>query len=85
VSSPSGPIALDNTLADAYRLLGQVYLWEKAHDRAIVQAERAVALAPNDADGYETLAKYSAGRAEPRRAFGSIRHAMRLNPRYPFF
>src|SRR5499433_620507 len=42
-------VALDNTLADGYRLLGQIYLWQKAHDRAIAQAQRAVAVTPNDA------------------------------------
>jgi adenylate cyclase len=78
-------VALDSTLADAYHLLGQVYLWQKQHDRAIAQAERAVALAPNDADGYETLAEILgwSGRAED--SIRLIRHAMRLNPRYPFF
>jgi len=78
-------IALDNTLADAYRLLGQVYLWEKAHDRAIAQAERAVVLAPNDADGYETLAEILGWSGRAEESVRLIRRAMRLNPRYPFF
>ncbi len=78
-------IALDDTLANAHSLLAQVSLWRKDHDRAIAQAERAVALAPNDADGYETLAEVLAwaGRGEDSLRF--IRHAMRLNPHYPFF
>jgi adenylate cyclase len=78
-------IALDDTLANAHSLLGQVYLWRKEHDRAITEAERAVALAPNDADGYETLAEVLAwaGRGEDSLRF--IRQAMRLNPHYPFF
>jgi adenylate cyclase len=78
-------IALDDTLAEAHRLLAQISLWEKEHDAAIGQAERAVALAPNDADGYETLAEVLvwAGRAEE--GIRIIRHAMRLNPHYPFF
>src|SRR2546430_2458855 len=50
-------IAHDDSLAGPHSLLGQVYLWRKEHERAIAQAERAVALAPNGADGYETLAE----------------------------
>jgi adenylate cyclase len=78
-------IALDSTLADAYHLLGQIYLWRKEHDRAIAQAERAVALAPNDADGYETLAEILGWSGRAEESVRLIRHAMRLNPRYPFF
>src|SRR5437867_4673887 len=78
-------IALDNTLADAYRLLGQTYLWQKDHERAIVQAERSVALAPNDADGYETLAEILSWPGRADESIRLIRYAMRLNPRYLFF
>ena len=78
-------IALDNTLADAYHLLGQVYLWQKEHDRAIRQAERAIELAPNDADGYETLAEILSWSGRAEESIGLIRHAMRLNPHYPYF
>ncbi|MGH7393884.1 MAG: tetratricopeptide repeat protein, partial [Candidatus Rokuibacteriota bacterium] len=78
-------IALDDTLANAYHLLGQVYLWQKEHDRAIAQAERAVALAPNDADGYETLAEILGWSGRAEESIRLIRHAMRLNPHYPFF
>ena len=78
-------IALNDTLVDAYRLLGQIYLWKKEHDLARAQAERAVALAPSDADGYETLAEILnwSGRADE--SIRLIRDAMRLNPHYPFF
>ncbi|MGH7310905.1 MAG: tetratricopeptide repeat protein, partial [Candidatus Rokuibacteriota bacterium] len=46
--------------------------------------QRSLALAPSDADGYETLAEVLAwaGRAEESLRF--IRQAIRLNPRYPF-
>ena len=78
-------IALNDTLVDAYGLLGQIYLWKKEHDLARAQAERAVALAPSDADGYETLAEILnwSGRADE--SIRLIRDAMRLNPHYPFF
>jgi adenylate cyclase len=78
-------IALNDTLVDAYRLLGQVYLWQKQHDRAIAQAERSVAIAPNDADGYETLAEILGWSGRPDESIRLIRQAMRLNPHYPVF
>jgi adenylate cyclase len=78
-------IALDDTLALAHSLLGQIYLWRKEHDRAIAEAERAVALAPGDADGYETLAEILAWAGRPEDSITFIRQAMRLNPHYPYF
>jgi adenylate cyclase len=78
-------IALDGTLAEGYRLLGQIHLWKKEHDRAIAQAERAVAIAPNDADAYETLAEVLGWAGRPEESIQLIRQAMRLDPHYPFF
>jgi adenylate cyclase len=78
-------MALDSTLVDAYHLLGQIFLWRKEHDRAIAQAERAVAVAPNDADSYETLAEILGWSGRAEESIRVIRHAMRLNPRYPYF
>ena len=78
-------IALDDSLAKGYSLLGQIHLWKKEHDRAITQAERAIALAPNDADGYETLAEVLGWAGRPEDSIRLIKQAMRLNPHYPFF
>jgi adenylate cyclase len=78
-------IALDENLAGAYHLLGQISLWQKDHARAIAQAERALQLAPNDADGYEALAEIQAWSGRPEESLRLIRLAMRLNPHYPFF
>jgi adenylate cyclase len=78
-------IALNDTLANACDVLGQIYLWRKEHDRAIAEAQRAIALAPNDADGYETLAEVLAWSGRAEESIRNIREAMRLNPRYPFF
>jgi adenylate cyclase len=78
-------IALDDTLADAHRVLSQILLWNKEHDRAIAQAERGVALAPGDAAAHETLAEVLGWSGRPEESLGHIRQAMRLNPRYPFY
>src|SRR3989442_10622358 len=78
-------IARDDSLAGPPCLLGQVYLWKKEHERAIAEAERAVGLAPNDADSYETLAEVLAWSGRADAAIRYIKEAMRLDPQYPFF
>jgi adenylate cyclase len=78
-------IALNDSLVGAHHVLGQIYLWMKQHDRAIAEAQKAVALAPNDADGYETLAETLCWSGRPEECIQAIRHAMRLNPHYPYF
>src|SRR3989449_285429 len=77
--------AHDASLAGPHSLLGQVYLWKKEHERAIAEAERAVGLAPNDADSYETLAEVLAWSGRADAAIRYIKEAMRLDPQYPFF
>jgi adenylate cyclase len=77
--------ALNDSLAGACHVLGQVYLWMKEHDRALAQAQRGIALAPNDADGYETLAEVLGWSGKGEESLATIRRAMRLNPRYRYF
>src|SRR5215468_9631034 len=78
-------MALNDSLVGAYYVLAQVHLWMKEHDAAIAVAERAVGLAPNDADGYETLAEILGWSGRPEESLSRIREAIRLNPHCPFF
>src|SRR5262245_8892915 len=78
-------MALNDTLVGAYYVLAQVHLWMKEHDAAIAVAERAVGLAPNDADGYETLAEILGWSGRPEEGLSRIQHAIRLNPHCPSF
>lgn len=50
-------ITLSDTFAGGYLDLGQVYLFQKQYDRAIVEMERSVALAPDEAIYYAALAE----------------------------
>lgn len=63
--------------------MGGVYVWQKQHEQAIAEAQRAITLDPNDADGYETLGAILTWAGQPKEAIGLIEKAMRLNPRYP--
>ena len=77
-------LALDDSLPLAHVVLGNVYLWkDRQYDQAIAEAERAIALDPNDADNYVTLGNMltAAGRLEE--AIESVKKALRLNPHYP--
>jgi adenylate cyclase len=64
----------------AHRVLGYVYVWHKQHDQAIAEAERAIALDPNDAKGYATLAQVLEHAGRPQDAFGLVEKAIRLDP-----
>ena len=73
-------IALDDSLAGAYGLLGQLYTMKRQHEKAIAEAERAVALDPNSADAHAFLGQslHYAGRHEEATAL--LKKAIRLNP-----
>ncbi|NOT58373.1 MAG: tetratricopeptide repeat protein, partial [Deltaproteobacteria bacterium] len=76
-------VTFDDSLPIAHAILGEVYLWKKHHDQARVEAERAVTLAPSDADSLMYLGSILIFAGEPNRAIGLIEQAMRLNPRHP--
>jgi adenylate cyclase len=76
-------IALDEALSQAHIISGVVYLWQKQHAQAIAEGERAIALAPNSAEGYAWLANILNFAGKPEEAQGLAEQAMRLNPQYP--
>ena len=64
-------------------VLGRVYQWKKQPEQAIAEMERAIALDPNDADGYVSLAHVLNFTGKPEEALRLVEQAMRLNPHYP--
>jgi adenylate cyclase len=78
-------VDLDDSLPLAHMLLGRAYLAKKQLERALAEAERAIALDPNDADGYAHLAAILNFAGRPKEAIGSLEKAMRLNPHYPYW
>jgi adenylate cyclase len=72
---------LNDTLASAQMVLGNVFLWKKEYDRALAATEKAIALDPNDAEGYATHAEILTWIGKPDDAIEWIQKAIRLNPR----
>ena len=78
-------VALDDSLPAAHLILGIVHLWRnRQHDQAIAEAERAIALDPNNAEGYVWLAHILKFVGRSEEAIQLVEKAMRLNPYYPF-
>jgi adenylate cyclase len=77
-------LTLDDAQAAARRLLASIYLWQKQHERAIAEGERALAVDPNWTNAYMELGITRAFAGQPEEAVGLIEQAMRRNPREPF-
>ena len=73
-------VALDSSQADAFSLLGNIYLLIHQYEKAIAEGERAVALNPNGADSHVWLAMILTSCGKPRDAVELIHKAIRLNP-----
>jgi TolB-like protein/class 3 adenylate cyclase/Flp pilus assembly protein TadD len=69
----------------AHQVASARFLHLQQYEEAVAEAQRAIALDPNDADSYVALAGALslAGRAEE--ALGWVTRAMRLNPHYPSY
>ncbi|MDA9761624.1 adenylate/guanylate cyclase domain-containing protein [Desulfobacterales bacterium] len=73
---------LDETQAGVNRLFSYIQVYQKQFEKAITEAERAIAISPNDSASHACLAwaLYSAGRFEE--AAEVMKRAMRLSPYY---
>jgi tetratricopeptide (TPR) repeat protein len=85
-ASAQKAISLDDSLPWSHMALGKVYLWQKQHEQARVEAERAIALYPNRADGYATLADILNTAGKPEEAIGVMEKVTGLssNPLFLF-
>ena len=76
-------IALDDSLSTAHSVLGFVYAAKKQYERSITEGERAITLAPSDAEGYAQLGIILNFAGRPEETIRLVEKAIRLNPRYP--
>jgi TolB-like protein/Flp pilus assembly protein TadD len=77
-------VTLDDALPGAHTALCYAYLYKRQHERAMAAAERVIALAPSDAEGFGRLGSVLNFAGRPEEAIELIKKAMRLNPRYPY-
>lgn len=75
--------ALDDTLSLPHAMLGNIFVWKKQHEQALIEAKRAVTLDPNFAEGYFHLGTVLYFSGLPEEAIKATAKAMRLNPRHP--
>jgi adenylate cyclase len=71
--------ALDDSLPIAHSMLGWVYLVNRQYDQALAEMERAIALNPNFAGGYEGLA-FVLIDVRPQEAIEAAKKVLLLNP-----
>ena len=78
-------LAMDNPTPLAHQVASEMHRQQRKYDKAIAEAERAIALDPNDGSSHvaKAGALIVAGRATE--AIGHVRTAMRLDPHYPAF
>ena len=78
-------LTLDDTLPRAHIILSWVYMFQAKYEPAVTEAERAIALDPNDAESYVALANvFNMFGERTTEAIELLEKAIRLNPRYPF-
>jgi adenylate cyclase len=75
-------LAMDESIDLAHGLLASIYLVMRQHDKAIAEAERAVALNPNGADAYMVLAGVVGCAGRWDESISRCKLSMRLNPFY---
>ncbi len=74
-------IALDDSLPFAHSVLGTSYLLKRQYADALSEAQRAIALGPNDASSYEWLSFIMNNTRKRAEAIDLAEKAMRLDPR----
>jgi tetratricopeptide (TPR) repeat protein len=74
-------VALDDSLAGAHSILGDVYALSGQYDRGLAEVQRGIALDPNSATGYLFLAEVLNQLGKATDALTAIEKGIRLDPR----
>jgi len=77
--------AMRNPSPLAHQVASEVLVIVQRYEDAIAEAERAIALDPNDANCYLAMAYALIFAGRPNKAFSLVEKAMRLDPHYPAY
>jgi len=75
--------AMQNPTPLAHQVASAMFLHAQQYEEAIAEAQRAIALGPNDADSYVALAGALSLAGKAEEALSWVERAMRLNPHFP--
>jgi adenylate cyclase len=76
-------VANDDSSGYGYFALSIINLYKKQHEKALADAEKLIALAPESADSYALLAAIFNSAGRPAEAIEMVEKAMQLNPAIP--
>src|SRR5262249_45645584 len=71
-------LALNDSLHWSHQILGFIYLYQQQYDQALAEMERAVALAPTEAESYAALAEVLSRVGRTEDALEAAAQALRL-------
>ncbi|MFQ5916014.1 MAG: tetratricopeptide repeat protein, partial [Nitrospinota bacterium] len=75
-------LAIDDSNSDAYRVLGQIFLEKRQHEKAIAHGEKSVTLEPNHSINTLLLGRTLIYVGRPEEAVELFKRGMRLSPYY---
>jgi len=75
--------AMNNPTSIAHQVASYMHTNSREHEEAIAEAQRAIALDPNDANSYHSMAWALIFAGRPKEALDFLEKAMRLDPHYP--
>jgi adenylate cyclase len=75
-------IAMDDLIPEAHRILGDIYLYRKDLESAIMERKKTVALDPNYAEGLAGLGEVLIWAGDYDKGIAFVKKAMQLNPRH---
>jgi adenylate cyclase len=76
-------IEMDDQEPQGHFAVAAALLWRREHDRALAEARRCLALAPNSAEGHLATAHIQIYSDDPAGAIDTIHTYMRLDPFFP--